>query len=418
MQTMKARTAVLLAAGAVGLGCGADGARRVCDQCVAGGETTDFGGTTDGCEIGETVSPVSLDEARALGFEDPHVRLEQSFSQPFEWTPIADGLNGGEPARGYDRSTTVDIRTRVTSFEHRARPAEGCEDVLGVNLAVGFRTQDGALEVESSGYAWAERDQAMTYAVAKFDLSHAFGTLELRPKSWEPPLVGGMGMALGFWPNDVRGSVGLALHTPGMANSNVYHPLDGRFPIDACDFYQRPFAATTPDALPTGASAAEWRDELQAILEANELVGGWNAPDETTVNVELGPPLDVCQQGAAISYRLGLDIESADGVIQVAGDARAYTGFDASGTLERSWIELYDGDAILARDFEQATGISGIVWGDIPAAIWHVNLHFAEGGVEELHGAVVVEGVDIDGRLTGVTGAITGIIASFDFSPR
>jgi hypothetical protein len=425
----------LLTLCAIALGCGSETTERsqrdesvVCAQCVAGGETTDFGGSTTTptpCQESEVVSPIDLEQARALGFDGVLARLEQSFETPFEWIPLTEeyDLNGGQPARGFVATTTALFAAHVTSVDHVVPSLAGCDDSVIVHLDVSFKTTDGAIEISGEGRAGPlSREQELISAWAALDLAGALGSLELYPKTWETPLAGYLYLQLGFWLEDVRGSVSVGLYAPRVEDGSEsappptyrYHPLDGHFPIDACSTFQRPLSPTDPGALQTGGSALDWRDELKGIL-ARELLGSWGGAATTPVTVVLGEPSDICKMERALAFRLGLEVQSGDGRIDLAGEAIGSTGFDENDVLSYAWLEIYDDEPILVRDFASTTGISGVDFGDLPAAIWHTELYFAQSGITDFYGEVVVEGVDLDGRITGVEYAITGPLASFDF---
>jgi hypothetical protein len=81
--------------------------------------------------------------------------------------------------------------------------------------------------------------------------------------------------------------------------------------------------------------------------------------------------------------------------------------------LFSGWVEVYEQDPLLAKDFASASSISGVDLGRLPAAFWHTEIYLAESGVVAPRGEVVVEGVDLDGKVTGIEQAITGPITSF-----
>ena len=89
------------------------------------------------------------------------------------------------------------------------------------------------------------------------------------------------------------------------------------------------------------------------------------------------------------------------------------SGSTRNHAFASAWVSIYEQQPLLAKDFATASGISGVDLGGLSAAFWHTEIYLAESGVVAPRGQVVVEGVDLDGKRTGINSAITGVITSF-----
>jgi hypothetical protein len=143
----------------------------------------------------------------------------------------------------------------------------------------------------------------------------------------------------------------------------------------------------------------------------------WQSGGATTVANEIGQPFDICGESrGVVSYVVPYRVSSDDGRVAVTGDARAYARYDGA-TLGNAWIEIYDPDPVRKEGLAAASGIEGIDFGEVSGALWHTELYFddrTDDGVHNpaLRGEVTVEGVDIDGNITGIENAFTDVLDS------
>ena len=399
---------------AFGLSCGSGAISvqeqgPICLTCSApqSGQTTGNLAPTS-CELSESASPIDAETTRSLGFGTALDLVERSFESPFAWTPNAP--TDGKPASGYNPTTAVRVQTTVARIDHMVPSLAGCEDRVAITLHVSFATTDGAITVEGELVSSPQRDAKMAVGDGLLDLRNARGTIKLFPDAWTAPLTGYLYLSMGFWPGGVRGDAGVQLIEAGSEGSDeisyCYHPLEGRWPIDACDFSEWPMAPTEPDATPDGRSAMELRAALQSLLDAHPMTGTWNYLSEPSVIAQLGEPTNICKgtyyrEGSYyVAYRTTLGITTGDGRVRISHDARAYVGFDLDHAVSDAFAEIYEESAVPAKDFPTSTGISGVDFGSLPAAIWEADLYFAQNGILGIRGCIFVEGVDTDGLVT------------------
>jgi hypothetical protein len=431
----------VICAAALGLGCGDSSkatpppgpasavseAGPICPTCVRGVGTPPSGASTfvapTPCQLSERASPIDAAAARDLGFGSGLDVLERGFESPFQWQAL-ETQNGG-PARGYIPTTTVMGRTKIATIEHRVPSLAGCADFLVVMLDVSLSTGDGAIAIDGQLRSVIERGATAPIGSGSLDLVNAHGKLQLSPQPWRAPLAGYVYLTVRFWPDLVRGQATISVIEAGTEGSDVlffsYRPLGGRWAIDDCSAIERPMPATEPHATPDGRSAAQVRTDLQHLLDAGPKSGRWDdAGAEVAVAAVLGDPTTVCVDSgnsvvgnAVVRFRTELQVMTSDGRIGVRRDARARVEFDKNHALASAWVESYEQEPLLAKDFAAASGISGVDLGGLSGAFWHSEIYFAESGVVAPRGQVVVEGVDLDGKSTGINGAITGTITSF-----
>jgi hypothetical protein len=143
-----------------------------------------------------------------------------------------------------------------------------------------------------------------------------------------------------------------------------------------------------------GRSASDVRNELLAALEAKQPApGSWRDGTQTTVTASLGLPTEVCDNGTAMSYRMPLTIQTADGRVDIAGNAYGSTGTSPDGALTGAWLEIYDDEVLQAQEFAERSGISGVDFGGLPRALWHTELYPFGPSEGAPRGEVVVEGI-------------------------
>jgi hypothetical protein len=403
--------------------------RIICPQCVqAGGETSDFG---DGsaylmggagifaaptpCEASTTASSIELDAARALGFGAQLDRLDATFDLTLEWGPGADDLD--RPARGYTPNTRVRGTTRVLSAAHQQPSLEGCIDSLLVQVATTLETDDGALSVSGTLHSTLERDARRPLIEGPLDLSRARGTLELDPPPSSETVLGNVNAFLYAWPDGMRLSLDVVVADARVTDtpSYFYQPLSARAPVDGCNARDRPlpFDEATP-SIGNGQSLADRFPELLALIGAPQpLAASWMDGAQTSLNIDVGEPLVLCDDGEdpRLRGRVPYRVRSADGRVDIDSEARMLISF-VDGALGAGWFEIFHDNAMQpAASFAELTGISGVDFGSYGAGRWHTTLHFDPAAADPLSGEVNVDAVDIDGSVTGVP---TAIIDSID----
>jgi hypothetical protein len=408
-----------------------DSARPVCPRCTnwAGGETSDFGNISEllaggngshaeptPCQLSERVSSIDDAAARALGFGASLDRLVTSFDLPFEWT--AKELVLGDPATGYTPATRLSGSTRVVGLRHVSPTLAGCEDSLLVTVETSLEMGDGALSIEGQLSAQVTAEDTIPVVAGLLDLSAARGTLEMHPPSSEESLVGYVQAFLYLWPDGVRGWLRVAALNPSDIGSDSpgysYQPLEGRAPVDACQIEARPLAFHEPISWTGGESLADRYPEVRGWLEPSEpFQARWSTGAATSVSTALGEPFEICDDRRQVVYKVPLGISSADGRVSIQRDATAVLRFEA-GAPAWGWLEVYPvGVVEEARGFADATGISGVDFGELGGGLWHTELYLERPEVEpRVKGEVTIEGVDIDGHVTGTEFAITGELES------
>lgn len=405
----------------------APGQRRVCPQCVeAGGETSDFGdgsaflsggaGQTavpSPCEQSTTASPIELDAARALGFDEWLDRLEASFELPLDWT---SGRDPDRPARGYQPRSRLRGTTTVLSAEHAVPSLEGCNDSLAVRVGITFDTEDGTLSIAGTLHSTLERDARSLSVFGWLDLSQARGTLELDPPPSPEGVLGYVRTLLYVWPDSTR-----VLLTVGAMDARdidipffhyFYEPLEGIAPLDDCSVRERPIALdeATPTIGPGQSLADHFPELLDFIARPQPFAASWTGGAQTTVEIGVGEPLAVCDDGRRIRGLVPYRVQSGDGRVSIDSEARMSLAFDAS-TLTSGWFEIYHAETLLpAASFAERTGISGVDFGQYGGGLWHTELYFEPAATHPLTGEVTVDAVDIDGNVTGTLGAISDSI--------
>jgi hypothetical protein len=408
--------------------------RRVCPACAprAGGETSDFGDGSDyfpggagdrappsPCELSRQASAIDLEAARALGFGAALDAVETTFDLPFEWSPrLGSVLGGGGPATGFTPETRLRGTTHVVAPQLLSSTLEGCEDLIVATLATELETADGALAIAGELHATLSVSGVPT-AGGMLDLSRARGTLELDPPSTTKAIAGYVGAVIYFFSSGPRTELDIAEYDPhdlvGDVLSFIYEPIGGKAPIDACPTLMQPIAFEEPTAALGGASLSDQFADLSAKLHIGKaLPARWRGGTETTVQVELGEPGALCAERGArdgVTYQVPLQVTSSDGRVVVKGQANASASYSAEG-----WVEIFDRAVLPADTFAESTGIQAVDFGGLGAAEWHTEVYselqtaYLAAGEAPYHGEVTVEGVDDDGHVTGIPGAVTGVI--------
>ena len=179
-----------------------DPSRRVCPDCpaVAGGESSDFGGTPHPCVQFESKSPIDAAQARALGFDVSQLEqlVQREVDAPLRWRPDPSP-SGARPPAGYEADTRIQLRASIAGYTHvkldpsscvetTCRPADtsdelSCSDRLELAVEAELHTGDGAVSASLAGYvllgrpgfAFAEVPAGTLFA----SLRDVTGTLEL-----------------------------------------------------------------------------------------------------------------------------------------------------------------------------------------------------------------------------------------------
>lgn len=144
----------------------------VCPDCpaVAGGESSDFGGTPSSCSLFESRVPIDAAQAQALGFDVAELErlVQREVDAPFRWRTDPSGNGGEKPPQGYDPDTRIQLRATVVSYTHIeldpssctgtvCRDATSgverpCPDRLELAVTAELRTMDGAINASLTGY--------------------------------------------------------------------------------------------------------------------------------------------------------------------------------------------------------------------------------------------------------------------------
>jgi hypothetical protein len=388
--------------------------RPVCPQCAAaGGETSDFGDERPRtpCELSAVPESIDVAAARALGFGAVLDALETSFDVPFEW----QAGDPERPASGYAASTRVTGSASVASVVHQVPSLAGCSDWLDVALATTLVTADGALTIAGTLAAAVQRDTLVASVAGSLDLSDARGSLVIDPPPAAEPLVGFVRAQLYVWPDAVRLTLGVGTQIASEVGSDTpsyfYEPLFGLGPIDECFIDARPYAfdAATPTS-GTGTFAARFA-ELESFIAARQpFAATWENGDQTTLSVELGEPLSVCDDGSRVYGSIPYRVESADGRVNVdtSGDLSIVFGAAAPGT---GWVSASSSEApIDADDFASEAGVNGVDFQGYGGGLWRSQLRFEPAEASVLSGELSVEAHDIDGSVSGYPGSYGGVV--------
>jgi len=412
-------SALLLAAGCASNagsegGSGEDG--LICGKCsVAGGETSDFGSTLPptACQLSEVGAPIDEAGARALGFGAALDLYTRSFTAPFAWTGrTSDELgSGGAPAQGYSADpTSITMQTSIAEITHLVPALAGCADHLRVRLHVSLSTADGAISVSGDELNADAKRAASSSAWGRLDLRQARGSLELHPPAW-PDLVGYFSLLLHFDPEAVRGAAWPELIRTGTENSDVrasYRPLDGRFPIDDCNYRQRFVNATDPSATPGGKSVIDFITQLNTGVLAQQ-GAHWSSGEQTQVHASVGIPEGICQniEDGSLQYFAPLDVVSSDGRINLHVTASGYNSFDATGAPDE--VIFSGGGIVSAQELTQTVGISGVDLGGRPSAFWDATVRPFSPNATAVGGKITVAASELNSApLTDDNGNYTG----------
>jgi hypothetical protein len=261
------------------------------------------------------------------------------------------------------------------------------------------------------------RDSLYSTVSGYMDLSTAQGTLELNPPDF-PQLSTYAVANMRLWPDDTRVSLAVIVLDPNDVSEDSYfhqyRPLEGMGPDDGCSLSSLPLDIDEPNPFWAGATLGQRFPDVQALFTRSDAPSAWASGGATTVTTELGDPISACaREFGFVHYQVPYRVLSADGRVAIDDVAWAMASYDGT-TLTDAWVEIYP-DVVEPRDtFADRTGISGVPFGDHGAARWHTELYFDDDtndGVvnPSVRGEVTVEGIDIDGRVTGNPGVVTRI---------
>ena len=99
----------------------------------------------------------------------------------------------------------------------------------------------------------------------------------------------------------------------------------------------------------------------------------------------------------------------------MSDDATGNAVFDTNGAVTDGWVEIYNDQPIPAAEFVAKSGISGVNFSQSTGALWHTEIYLTDNGAPGVHGDVIVEGVDLDGHVTGIPTAVMGPLATFNW---
>ena len=351
---------------------------------LAGGETGDFGSIAepDPCENRENARHIDEAEAHRLGFGPTLDLLTREFQAPFSWKPRPS--DNGQPAKGYERATSVSGSTTVVGLEQSVDEEESCEDRLIVRLDTTLNTEDGAVAFRGPMWVYVRRDEVAPTGWATVDLASVEGSLQLFPNPYPEPTVSRFNVDLAFWPADVRGAVSASVIDAANGGDTwnfLYQPIQGVWPPDHCSFASRPLQPGDPSSKPDGESVAELLLSLQEKLDATPGLATWPDGKKTMVRTRLGEPNTICQELAsshskavALTFDLPLETATSDGRMRLAHQATAYVEFDEEGTRMTTMFSSDKNAPVSSQQFEEIASVSGIDFGRLTDLVWSLEL--------------------------------------------
>ena len=226
--------------------------RSVCSDCpaVAGGESSDFGGSPHPCTLFEGHVPITEARAVELGFDMASITslIEREIDAPLRWTESAPN-RGGAP-KGYEQQTRIEGRARrgdwLTYVGLDPERCAGttcrgddvgqwtCSDRLELGIEVELRTLDGAVSATASGYVLQGREGFSFETPAgsqRANLRDVSGSLKLFPPERPAIVLGLLMIDLFFKPDLIEGDLRPYYQLsarPGTAED--YIPLSGHWP--------------------------------------------------------------------------------------------------------------------------------------------------------------------------------------------
>jgi hypothetical protein len=182
-------------------------------------------------------------------------------------------------------------------------------------------------------------------------------------------------------------------------------------PIDECAIDARPYAfdAATPS---TGeATFAARFAELSGFVAAGQpFAARWQSGATTTLSVELGEPLSVCDDGRRVTASLAYRVQSADGRVDIDTDGSLSVGFDGAAP-GHGWVSASSSELpISTDDFASSAGVSEVDFQGYGGGIWHSQLRVDPAEEPALGGELSVEAHDLDGSVSGFPGSYGGVV--------
>jgi hypothetical protein len=361
------------------LGCAVDeagdrGSDTLCPSCIplSGGETSDFGGGQENCEVEEL--PLSPAVRSDLGVDE----IMDSLAEPFSAT-LRFELDGDE------RPDTV-LSATVTFgapeyWQIGVEVTDACRDSVRIPVAVNVATSDGAFVADAEGALQVRRGDLSWRLDATADLTQTSGNLPLALDESRPHL-GQLRLSIDGSPAGPRGNVSVLLYYPGEDGPTDRIPLEteapgsehaylgvGRFPADRCGGYGAPLDSDEAHDWLGGATPREVYDAARAgvppVSSARWLDG--NTTDLSVTLDELPASSEVCLGAAFGNARLTMDsstaLQTQDGRVdaEIMGCQLALAGTSGTvGTLHLSRTLR----SMTPSQLESEAGIEGIEAGD------------------------------------------------------
>jgi hypothetical protein len=163
--------------------------------------------------------------------------------------------------------------------------------------------------------------------------------------------------------------------------TDEYQPLTARAPSDPCATHTWPLAFhdTTPSIGPGESLADRFLELLRLITTPQPFPARWAGGAQTTIDIDVGEPLVLCDEVPNLSGRVPYRVRSGDGRVDIASEARTYISF-TDGRLGAGLFEIHNGSVLPDDGFAESSGISGVDFGVYGAGLWHTALEFDPAG--------------------------------------
>jgi hypothetical protein len=339
---------------------------------IAGGETSEFGGSRTGC------TPVSMSPR---GLEDPDVApwlalVEGQHELSFRWEPQYLGIG----TSGYERRTSVSLEVHAsaaTDLEYDSTCS--ISGAVLLDLAVTLRTADAAVEhtfpIQAIRDIWAEpgsyrmvSDQSAPYPLRDF-----LGALDL-PVYADTDLRSNVFVQLRFSSDGVRGNLLPVLSHelgPGWA------PIFGHFPDDGCALWEAPVPLDSTVAAFAGLSVSEALARATSALNGGPLQAQQGG-DDIPITIDLGAPDTACRR-ADDTFVVHAPLHLRGSGLDWAHEAHVV--LEPNRSLGGAVARLYMSQPFVPVDqFADAAGISGADFGGLHFAAPDFVLFFTESG--------------------------------------
>jgi hypothetical protein len=367
------------------------GRRSICPSCAkpdatAGTETSDFSGSTSGCESVRAPLPpgapgieeVERMRAAYAGIMDVTLRWENGrVDVSKEFDPATSAYLEAAPT-GYSPETRVAIDVALGDTEFfDGRPtydlALECPDWLRVPATITLSTEDGALATVANG-SFDTIHGVVGSLSAQADLRDVVGTLDLMLDP-EQSHRGVLSLEITASNEGKRGS--LRLEVSSEAVFSPENPLRAAFPDDGCNWTSGfPISPDAPLGWANGQSADQVLADWSAALSALQVPAAWSGCVPVDVRFELGGWRDFCAHSSLVDQQGRLDFTSSSRLITV--DGRMDTELP-KGSASLTGLSLHTSELIprvLPVDFAAQSGIVGVDAGDSPWLESHVGAVF------------------------------------------